>query len=475
VHVNEALTRGQPESFATDIDDIDGELPAALDGVLFRNGGGTMQVGPDPLAFLDGHSLLGALEVAGGRAFFRAVHPDTHLRREELAAGRMTQRRVFTNLPGWRKNLFNLRLGNGAAHDSYVWGDRVFASELGGHYGLKLPTLEDTGKADWSQVTERGEMIAPMPRDDLARGTLITYSLKRSPGGDSLAFVEIDEEFARVARTPLVPLNGFVHDNAFTDRWYVAFENAARPSPVAALLGRKPLWGSFNWRDEGPTLLLVPRGREGEALRIPLSTSLRTAFHIPNAYDDGDEVVIDLIGYEGVVTFDNVMPSARGRPHRPDPDNRIVRVRANPATKSAVVTPFDGAAGEAPEVAPAVHGKKHGAVFFAALPSIDPQHPTAYTAGNKVGRLDVDTGAVTTWSGGDNHLVSPPAFAPDGSDDPESGWLLAWDLDLSKETTDVVVLDAKDPATGPIARVKLGVYLPAVSHCRFAPGARVRD
>jgi carotenoid cleavage dioxygenase-like enzyme len=36
-----------------------------------------------------------------------------------------------------------------------------------------------------------------------------------------------------------------------------------------------------------------------------------------------------------------------------------------------------------------------------------------------------------------------------------------------------VILDAGDLAAGPVARLDLGVYLPAVSHCRFAPGVRV--
>ncbi len=45
---------------------------------------------------------------------------------------------------------------------------------------------------------------------------------------------------------------------------------------------------------------------------------------------------------------------------------------------------------------------------------------------------------------------------------------------FAKETTEVVVHDAHDLAAGPIARVKLGAYLPATSHSRFAPGLRVR-
>lgn len=470
----DVLVRGQAESFATDVV-VEGTLPAGLDGVLFRNGAGTMKVGDDDVAFLDGHSIIGALEVADGRAFFRATHPDTELRREEVTAGRLTRRRVFTNLRGWRRNVFNLKIDNGTSHDSYVWNGRVHATDLGDHYALSTPELRTEGKTGWGSVVSRGEMLAPMPRDDLEKNTLVAYTLERAPSGDRLRFVEVDETFGRVARTAPVALKGFVHDCAFTDRWYVAVQNAAAPRPVQALLGAVPIWSAFGWRDEAPTLILVPRGREGEAVTLPLNASLRTVFHILNAYDDGDDVVVDVAGYDGPVHFDTVMPAARGKAPRATKQNRIVRVRAKPSAGTADARPFDGAFGEAPEVAPAVHGKPYRAAWFAALPAADAPDVNSYVYTRRLGRLDVETGAITLWDAGEGHQVSPPAFAPDAAaNDPEKGWVLAWDLDLQKETTDVVVLDSEDLAKGPIARIHLGVYLPAVSHVRFAPGLRVR-
>lgn len=473
--LKDVLFRGQTDSFASEVSEIEGALPAHLDGVLFRNGAGTLQVGADPVAFLDGHSLLGALEVADGRAFFRATHPDTDLRREELAAGRMTRRRVFTNFPGWRKNFLNLKIGNGSAHDSYVWGGRVHATDLGAHYALSTPELRTEGKTAWTSVLERGELIAPMPRDDVSRNTLVAYALERSGAGERLRFVEVDESFGRVARSEPVALEGFVHDCAFSDRWYIAVQSSASPRLLPVLLGSQPIWWSFGWRDEAPTLILVPRGRSGPAVKLPLPTSLRTVFHILNAYDDGDEVVIDAVGYEGPVHFDFLMPAARDKDPRRVPENRLFRLRARPEAGSVEARPFDGASGEAPEVAPALHGKRYSKAWFASLPSHGAEDPNAYVLARAIGALDVNSGALSSWDAGEGHQLSPPAFAPDrSSDDPEKGWILAWDLDLQAETTDVVVLASDDIAAGPIARLKLGVYLPAVSHVRFAPGVRVR-
>lgn len=45
-------------------------------------------------------------------------------------------------------------------------------------------------------------------------------------------------------------------------------------------------------------------------------------------------------------------------------------------------------------------------------------------------------------------------------------------LALESEAS-VVVLDAKDVAAGPVARVRLGVHLPGVSHTRWASGIQL--
>jgi all-trans-8'-apo-beta-carotenal 15,15'-oxygenase len=472
VHVSEALRRDQADDVAFPIDDIEGQLPDRLDGVLFRNGGGIFAAGDDPLSFLDGYGLVGALEVADGGAFLRTTHPETPVLVEERRAGRMTRRRVFTNLPGWRRNVLKVDPTTTAAHDTYVWDDQLHAADLGGHTALSLPELKTLGQTPWR--TGKGELTAPMPREDPVTDTLVTYVLRQTPVKNEVTFVEVDASFREVARSRTVRTEGLVHDLACTADWYVLVENAAKPRPIPAILGRTPLWTSFAWDGQPPTLLFVPRGRDGEPMRVPMTgTSLQTVFHIVNVFSDGDEVVVNVTGYDGPVSFEALMVATRDGPIRPMPTNHVARVRAAPlAGGSADVQHFEGASGEAPEIAPALQGLPYSCVWYAAVPSLSID-PNSYVFSSRMGRLDVTTGAVTTWDAGPDHQLNPPAFAPDPAGGPEDGWVLACDLDLTTETTSVVILDAGDLPAGPLARLHLGVYLPAVSHCRFAPGVRV--
>jgi all-trans-8'-apo-beta-carotenal 15,15'-oxygenase len=472
VDVSEALQRDQADDVAFRVDRVEGRIPDGLDGVLFRNGGGIFTAGDAHLSFLDGYGLVGALEVADGAAFLRTSHPETPVLIEERRAGRMTRRRVFTNLPGWRRNVFNVDPTTTAAHDSYVWNGQLHAADLGRHAALSLPELKTVGETPWR--TNKGELTAPMPREDPVTDTLVTYVLRQTAIKSEVTFVEVDGAFQEVARSQTVRTDGLIHDLAFTEDWYVLVENAAKPRPLPALLGRAPLWTSFAWDGRPPTLLFIPRKRAGEPVRIPMTgTSLQTVFHIVNVFAEGDEVVVDVTGYDGPVSFDALMVATRDGPIRLMPTNHVARVRAAPlAGGSADVQHFEGASGEAPEIAPALQGRPYSCVWYAAVPSPSVD-PNSYVFTSRMGRLDVATGTVTTWDAGADHQLSPPAFAPDPAGGPEDGWVLAWDLDLTAETADVVILDAGDLAAGPLARLHLGVYLPAVSHCRFAPGVRV--
>lgn len=468
----DVVWREQAEACSLVVTQIEGTLPEGLRGTLTRNGTGRSRIGDTQLSMIDGYSMFGALGLRAGEAHLRVVHPETELRRVERQAGRMVKRRLFTNLPGWWRNIANFDVGNGTNHDTYTWGGAFHVSDTGAHYALSAPNLEDLGLRDWGEAVREGELIAAMPREDVARNTLVAHVLEQKLSGDRLTFVEVDAQFGLVHRSASVTLGGFVHDQAFTDRWYVAVQTTAKPRAFPLLAGTLPIWSTMTIAEEGVVLWLVPRGRAGEPVRIEVPCSVRTVFHLINAHEDGEHVVVDFCGYEGAMSFHGVMAHKRGEAHEETPPSRLIRVRADPASGAVEVRPWD-VSGEAPTVAPALNGRPYRTTWFAELPTPGPDRHMVIHA-NAICALDVETGRTTRWRAGDRQQVSPPAFAADAaSEDPEVGWLLVWVLDLDTETTDVVVLDAQELGAGPVARLNLGVYLPPPNHCRFAPGLQV--
>lgn len=471
--------RDQTDEHAFPVTRVSGTIPVDLDGAFLRNGPGRMAIGGHQLNFFDGHALIAGVSFSGGAATFRSRFVRTPLNVEEVAKGAVVQRRVFSNHPKRWANLFALKFGNSAMHDVYAWGEgaarRVVAGNDPGHFALDPKTLDTIGPETWGGAVEAGDEMGPMPYADPASGHLIGW-IKR-PGGarpDRLRFVEVDSSWKVVRETPWHTLDtspAVVHDQRATPRWFIATEQALRLSPMKALWGAATVWGSLSVpQGATATLLLAPREGDGPMVRVPLPAPVEIAFHVINAWDDGDVLVVDLVTYDADVRFDTAVPpevrASRGLPDGESARPRPVRYRVDPrAGKVLDARPLGSAVGDAPEVADHVMGRQHRYAYLPAIAQEGPPDRGFFGYADGVARVDVETGETRTWRAG--ALVTPVTFvARPGATDEDDGWLLTW---LARaEGAAVAILDARDVEAGPVATLELGVHLPGASHTRWA-------
>jgi all-trans-8'-apo-beta-carotenal 15,15'-oxygenase len=477
--VHEAVFRSQPEERAGSISDIRGTIPPELRGTFLRSGPGLMQVGSDSLNFFDGHALIAGVTFEGGAARFRSRFVRSPLYLEETAAQRLKKRRVFTNLPARWSNFFALELGNSAMHDVFSWGGKVVASNDPGHFALDPRTFEPLGPARFGGAVRNGQEMSPMPYRDPKSGRLVGWIKKvggTSP--DALSFVELDERFAVVTQTPFHRLAAspvIVHDQRATERFYVAVEQAARLSAGKAIWGASTIYDSFQTPPLATaTLLLVPRGREGALVRVPLPAPFEVAFHVINAFDEGEgRLVVDLVAYGGRIGFSAAAPRAlRDRTGAevvhgpvPTPTRFVIDTAAGRVVESKKLGELPG---EAPEVSDAVMGAPYRFAYFpTSRPDANIPDRGGYFFYGGVSKLDVESGQTRAWFAEGDAVVSPVSFVarPSASDE-DDGWLLVYVL--REAETEVVVLDARALDAGPVATIGLGTRLPGVSHVRWA-------
>ncbi|MCC7540868.1 MAG: carotenoid oxygenase family protein [Deltaproteobacteria bacterium] len=478
--IHEAAFQSQPEEHAFV---AKGVAPGALRGTFLRTGPGLLRVGADDLNFFDGHALICGLSFDDGRCTFRSRFVRTPVYEEETRSGRMTKRRLVTNLPSRWSNLFALDLGNTAMHDVYAWGGKIVAGADPGHFALDPKTLATIGPERWSGAVSKGWETSPMPYADPRSGHLVGW-LKKQGGlrPDALKMVELDDRFRVVTESTLHSLGAspaFIHDHRATERWYVLMELPARLSVARALWGAQPIFEAFSW-PAGKTadLVFLPRGREGGPVRVPMP-GVVIAFHVLNAFDDGAHTIVDAVTYDGVIRF----TAAAARSHR-ERLGVAVRSGPRPVPRRYVVDVANGRIVsqrdlgdlplEAPEVADASMGKPYRFAYGSSRPSATCPDAGAYFLYSGIVKVDVESGATTSWFAGEQALASPPSFVPrPGGADEDDGWLLTWVLEPEGGGASVVVLDAKDPSRDPVARIELGVHLPAVSHVRFAPDVQL--
>ncbi|MFN7134825.1 MAG: carotenoid oxygenase family protein, partial [Myxococcales bacterium] len=434
----ERLFLDAPESLHETGCAIEGALPEGLEGTLYRNGPGIQRAGSDALHLLDGYGLVGAATLGPGGARFAARHVETPIWKRERSAGRQLARRAFTNRPGRWSNLFNLSIGNGAAHDVYRWGEKLLATDNPGHFELDALTLDTTGRTPLEHLKATGlDNLAPMPRADPVAGTLVTYAIRPGPLGDTLTFVELKPDWTEARRVsrPLGAKGVVLHDLAFTPSCYVAVE-LGRLSVGRALWGEASLFQSLGFGPDGALRVWVlPRDGSGSARPIRLPKG-QQGFHLFNAFDREDgALVVDLVLYDAWVDFDVLHPPGprrRGMDAAARVLPRPVRCVAAPGAQEFEVQRFE-AIGEAPAIHPGRAGQRSRYGWFAAPGERgDEDVPGAYFLFHGVGRLDFETGAQQVWSAGPRAFCPAPSFAPrPGGTDEEDGWLLPYVSDAA--------------------------------------------
>jgi carotenoid cleavage dioxygenase len=91
---------------------------------------------------------------------------------------------------------------------------------------------------------------------------------------------------------------------------------------------------------------------------------------------------------------------------------------------------------------------------------------------NGLVRYDLDTGADLTYAFGEGTVIGEAVFAadPTGSSE-QDGWLMVYATDKAEGTTDFCIIDARDMASGPVARVHLPRRVPAGFHGNWMPAS----
>jgi len=118
------------EEFDYSVSGIEGEIPAALTGTLFRNIPAMLDVNghevPHPF---DADGMICKATFKDGQAHFRNRYVRTPGYCKEREKGKIAYRDVFgiEKAGSWMANAFDFRLKNVANTNVYYWGDKPMA------------------------------------------------------------------------------------------------------------------------------------------------------------------------------------------------------------------------------------------------------------------------------------------------------------------------------------------------------------
>jgi carotenoid cleavage dioxygenase-like enzyme len=437
------------EGVAGDLE-VAGAIPRELNGTYYRNGPNPAFEPPGRYHWFDGDGMIHAITLGDGRASYRNRYVLSNGLEAERAAGRALHSGLLDLNPTEAPSFKN------TGNTNIVWhaGRLLALMEAALPTRMRPDTLDTLGEFDFD-----GRLIGPMtahPKMDPETGEMLFFGY--SPFPPFLQYHVADRSGALVRSEAIdVAWPSMMHDFAVTKDHVVfilcplvfSFENmAARGGP-------------FSWEPErGTRLGVMPRSGGNADVRW-FQTDASYVFHPMNAFADGDEIVLDVARYgrldfmsrQGVDNLD----------YRDDTAARMHRWRIDLRGGGVKSTPLDDITIEFPRIDERRLGRRHRFGYTAARePELNEGGQPVWSA---IRKYDLERGTTETRRLGAGNGVGEPLFVPRTETSAEDdGWVLVLTYDQTRNASDFYVLDARDVAGEPVARVTLPHRVPYGFH-----------
>ncbi|REE99896.1 carotenoid oxygenase family protein [Thermomonospora umbrina] len=430
-----------------------GAVPEGLAGTLYRNGAGNHL--SDYL--IDGDGLVSAVTFApGGPVRVRSRYVRTPSYRASLDArgtGTPPLRLPGANAPGGRlRNAFRPAASQANTSVTMIDGRLLALWEADMPWELDPDTLDTLGRCDLDRALEPSGLLgrrlgtpySAHPCWDPTTAELWNFGCVYGPVPRLEIYRSRRGGPTEHLRSIRMPRRHMVHDFAMTATHLVFCLGPVILDPVAVMSGRLSAFEAMRWhRDEPTRILLVPR--DGGPFRV-IETEPWFQWHFAGAYDDGDDIVFDLVRFRSWTVMHEAISSIS---HLTDPASfpvgRLWRYRVG-ASGKVESHQIHGLPLEWPTIDMRRSTAAHRNVYGAAAADA-----TAGMALTAVARYDTESGESDIHDYGPGHLVSEPIFVPRETgvlDD--DGWLIAYETRITAGATNIVIFDARSVADGPV-------------------------
>ena len=456
----------QPQEYDYEIKDIEGEIPPTIEGTLFRNGPGLLDIHGTPIKHpFDGDGMVCAFSFHNGQVYFRNRYVETDEYVKEQIAGKMLYRGVFgTNKPGgWLNNIFDLRIKNIANTNVIYWGGKLLALwEAAEPYRLDPHNLATLGLDYLDGILQPGDSFAAHPWVDPNPGgepRLVNFSV--TPGLSSkITVYELDTKGKLLHRhSHIIPGFSFIHDFAITPNYCLFLQNAVSFNPLPFLLGLRGAGECVNFHADKPTrIIIIPRTPPYQPVET-VEVEAGFVFHHANAFESGDNIYLDSICYQSLpqvqpdtdykeVDFDALDPG------------ELWRFTINTKDKTISKDLLESRCCEFPAIHPDLVGRSHRYVFIGAAHEATGNAPL-----QAILKIDLQTQERQLYSFAPYGYVSEPIFVPKSAGNQEDqGWILTLVYDGNKHRSDLVILDGENLHSGPVAKLHLKHHIPYGLH-----------
>jgi all-trans-8'-apo-beta-carotenal 15,15'-oxygenase len=436
---------------------IEGHLPRDLAGTFYWNGSARYSAfGQNYAHWLDGEGAVGAVRIQGGGAKGAVKFVKTPSLMAEERSKKLLYSRVIRTSPRPFAEILRGERRNPANTSVWWHRDKLYALCPNGlPVQLDPRDLETLSECDFSGLVFPG--FSPHATYCAERRAFYNFGVAfgRKTMLDLVEFPDGGGDRKLVSIELKRPV--FLHDFKVTQRHAIVLVHPVVIKPLKMLLNLKPLVDCVEYRPElGTEVLLIPLDAPEQYIRF--DTDAFCAFHFANAFEDGNEIVLDGAANEDFrPMWEYISGLAQGRLGRPG--NQMRRFRISPAKRSLNSRLLGEFQCDLPRISPDVENRDYQFVYAHALPD-RPSGPSEYLR-----KLDIRSGKSEAIEFGSRRYPSEGVFVPRAMSEAEDdGYLLTLVYDADRHASFLAVMDARRPGQEPLARLHFEQHVPPHFH-----------
>jgi carotenoid cleavage dioxygenase-like enzyme len=419
---------------------VEGEIPDWLSGTLLRNGPGKFEVDDSKLRhWFDGFAMVRAYDFTDGDI----EYSNRFLRTESYAdalAGRAsgqfaTDTSGLAKIRSWLGQLGPpAATDNANVHVAEIDGELVAQTEVPRWVTFDPETLNTQGTFEFVDEFEPDMTTAHLVEDP-DTGALFGHALSFGRTHEYHLFRIPDGQRRREVVTSIPTDNpAYVHSIGVSKNHLILVETPLQIDILRSLSPfREGFFDLLEWDENGPTTVCVLDRETGDTVARGRTEGFFT-FHTVNAYDDDQEVVVDLVAFadpsivEGLSFemlekegFDGV---AQGR---------LIRLRIGQDGNITTRRLYNGGI-ELPVVPRAVKTKPYRYAYGQA---------TDRPGANGLVKIDTERGTAREWWERDTYVEEPCVVQRPDAETEDDGVVLAPALDVEAERSKLLLFDCE--------------------------------
>ncbi len=451
---------------------LSGQVPTWLKGALLRNGPGKFSLGKEHyLHWFDGLAMLHRFHFEAGNVHYSNRFITTRAYTEGLEKQKIVYP-TFATVPNYS---FAQSIIQWFKKPASGQNPGVSVTRLGGEY---LALTESTAIVKFNDQTLNteeviefedkvsGEMTTAHPHYDFNNKSLINFNIKLGRQSEYVYFRSRNNirERELIGRIP-VGLPSYTHSFAVSERYIIHVDFPLVAHPLRIRFGNVPYIQCYQWKPERGTRFSVLEKSSGNVIK-QYQTDACFAFHHINAYDLGDDIVVDMAAKPDASVIEDLylehLRTCNGRPVRePSCLQRfILPLNSNEVRQETVSEEY--------LEMPTIHYRAHNARKYRYVYGIGSYKDWHDDFENQLIKIDVTTGNHLIWYEEDCYPWEP-VFAPNpSSTDEDNGAILSTVLDSKKDQCFLLILAADNFSE--LARISLPHIIPLGFHAQFFPG-----